>query len=307
MNEDIFYYLLNFISEDKLWDFIIEHYPHNNDGELIKQNNKMFYNQLKKRYPTMRVINPSNRDGYFNKEDEIVYIKYNGTKTGIPDHYFEEECDITFRLINISNLNDELEDVDNIKENEILKTEYKYHDDTHPLKKVFIEYGYSNIGKRAFAFCCNLEFIHIPSSIKFIYEDAFSYNLSLKKLRAESIVNISEGLCNHCISLENIKLHNSVSYIGKNAFRECTSLQDAHFLNKNRISNIGESAFYNCSSLETKINLCYIRNIWNYAFANCKKLSKSIHINKNTDMIYNDAFKNSSIKNIIKVKKYNKK
>lgn len=308
-----FDFLIKFIPDELLWDLINKYRPHNDNIDIIKQNNKLFYCILHRRYPNMKVINPSYRDGYFNIKDEIVYIKYNSNETGIPDHYFEEECDITFKLINnkkdnISknenqNQNEQRNGKENIiyNENEIIKTEYKYYNDTHPLKKVFIDYGYSNIGKRAFAFCCNLEFIHIPSSIKFIGEDAFSYNLSLKKLKAEKIDYISSGLCNHCIKLEKIIINYNVSYVGRDAFRECSNLKDAHFLNQNMICNIGISAFYNCSSLETKLNLIYIRNIWNYAFANCNKLPETMHINKNIDMIYDDAFKNSSIKNITRI------
>jgi hypothetical protein len=307
-SEDCFYYFLNTITDEHLWNYINDYIPHDIRTEnteetqkIILYKNKLFYNQLKKRYPNIKVIEPKYYDNYFNQSDEIVYIKYNPELKCIPKHYFEEECDIIFRMRrNRNNRNNELND-ENIPNNESeLIHEYEYENDNHPLKKVFIEYGYKTIEERAFAFCCNLSFIHIPSSVVIMQSQIFIYNLSLQKLTLPSIIQIPKELCNHCKELNQVNAKEPIVFIDSKAFRDCVNLHTIT-LNPDFISYIGDEAFYSCKSLKLKLKLSCIKTILNRAFGLCKSIEPIVEINKDIKYLDESVFEKSSVKEILQL------
>lgn len=88
---------------------------------------------------------------------------------------------------------------------------------------------------------------------------------------------------------------NSVISIGKEAFENCTSLQNIEI--PNSVTTIGRNAFYKCTSLQSIEIPNSITTIEVWTFKDCTAL-QNIHIPSSVTTIKNDAFKCPALKNI---------
>lgn len=102
------------------------------------------------------------------------------------------------------------------------------------------------IGEFAFENCSKLEIINIPDSVRMIGRCTFSGCSGLKKVIYGSVI-VPEKTFYGCSSLTEVKLLDSVKFIGEEAFESCTSLVsiDLPYL----VEEIGKRSFRGCTSL----------------------------------------------------------
>ena len=87
----------------------------------------------------------------------------------------------------------------------------------------------TEIEKRGFASCVNLEEIEIPSSITKIAEEAFLNCVSLTEIALpEGLSEIKKNTFLYCVSLKRIKIPTSLTYIANDAFFACYNLIETH-------------------------------------------------------------------------------
>lgn len=150
------------------------------------------------------------------------------------------------------------------------------------------------IGEFAFENCSKLEIINIPDSVKMIgrctFEDctdlesisiqnnklriggSLFYDCSgLKKVIYGSVI-VPEKTFYGCSSLTEVKLLDSVKFIGEEAFESCTSLVsiDLPYL----VEEIGKRSFRGCTSLSNINFPLSLRKIGANAFQGCINLKK---------------------------------
>lgn len=121
---------------------------------------------------------------------------------------------------------------------------------------------------------------------------------------------INGSLCKGCISLTSVTSNTSFSYVGEEAFYNCTSLTT---INLRNVNEIWSRAFYNCTSLTsvdlsslvelqdsafyntglTEANLINVENISAYAFANNANLTK-VTLGENLEFLGSYAFSGCS-------------
>ncbi|MCM1076581.1 MAG: leucine-rich repeat protein [Bacteroides sp.] len=148
------------------------------------------------------------------------------------------------------------------------------------LQSVVIEgTALTKIGRRAFA---NTEIteIKIPYGTEEIADEAFDNCLYLQgvDLPTGILNSIGNSAFNHCISLKSISLPKSLTFLGAEAFRECTNLADVTF--STGLSTIREKAF-----MGTKVNKLIlpesVSTIGANAFLMCENLEKVLILSPN--------------------------
>ena len=121
-----------------------------------------------------------------------------------------------------------------------------------------------------------------------IRERAFFECNSLVNIKIpDSVVYIGANAFARCASLENIDLPNSLTYIGSGAFSYCTSLAKVEL--PDGVTNIGDSAFYNCSSITSIVIPENVEKIGMGAFFNCNQI-KSVTIPASVKDVSYNAF-----------------
>lgn len=106
--------------------------------------------------------------------------------------------------------------------------------------------------------------VTIPSSVKIIGDDAFSYCSSLKTVNlSEGIENIGNYAFQYDTALESVSLPTTVKKIGAGAFANDTSLSSV--IIPEGVSSIGTAAFFNCTSLKNISLPSTIQTIGEYA------------------------------------------
>ena len=138
------------------------------------------------------------------------------------------------------------------------------------VKKVVLNEGVTSIGDYAFCGCSNLEEILIPESVEFLWyscsvDECSVYDLekmdrshifrgctSLKKVvfepEAWGCEDICDALFKNCISLQDVKLPETITWIGKHMFEGCVALEEITI--PDNVAVIGPYAFKNCKNLK---------------------------------------------------------
>ena len=189
---------------------------------------------------------------------------------------------------------------------------YEFHG-CENLASIIIPTSVTSIGYNAFAYCYNLTTVTIPEFVTYIDYNVF-YNSGLTTLNYNATNCSVYGWLNYC-SLTNLTIGDnvqvipdsfvseqsnlvgelvipeSVTYIGSNAFYDCSSLTSITI--PEGITSIEEGTFYWCSSLES-INLPNtVETIGNWAFTGCSSLTDLVLPSSLTYIGY-EAFGNCS-------------
>ncbi len=136
--------------------------------------------------------------------------------------------------------------------------------------------------------------VKLPSSVKYIGEEAFFGADVLEEINLENVQVIEDGAFNECTSLEMAELSPQIRSMGASVFRDCTSLEYVNtgglkvipawtFSGDNALfvadyagpmDFIGQGAFENCSSLYCFPKLSNkVTSIPDSAFFNCVDLT----------------------------------
>ena len=89
-----------------------------------------------------------------------------------------------------------------------------------------------------------------------------------------SVTSIGNQTFRYCSSLTSVEIGNSVTSIGDHAFLQCSSLTSVEI--PNSVTSIGSSAFQSCQSLTSVKIGNSVTSIGGLAFENCKNLKKLI-------------------------------
>lgn len=119
-------------------------------------------------------------------------------------------------------------------------------------------------------------------NIRTIYEEAFQYNKTIRKLTLPiSVTTIPEDCFLGCENLEEIVIPAECTIIMMNAFRGCeklkkiTLVEDVDKFTGEKMTGVltvARSAFEGCTSLDTIVNSKRITALFNRAFAGCTSL-----------------------------------
>ena len=118
------------------------------------------------------------------------------------------------------------------------------------IRKIVISEGITSIGDYAFYYCTALETVAIESKdLTSIGACAFWMNRTLPEIEIpDTVTEIGDSAFAYCTSLVSVSAE-SLTALGKNAFRGCTALEVASI--NGTLTEIGEGTFANCLSLKT--------------------------------------------------------
>jgi M6 family metalloprotease-like protein len=141
----------------------------------------------------------------------------------------------------------------------------------------------------------SLKSIKLPTSLTSIGANSFLQCANLKCLAdglviPDGVNYIGDQAFRECTSLEQLSLGSSLYSIGVAAFYDCTNLQGSLILPAS-LSNIGHHAFYHCYSFTGSLLIPgYVRDIPDYTFYNCYGFTGSLTISNSVTSIGVSAF-----------------
>ncbi len=129
-------------------------------------------------------------------------------------------------------------DKDDSSWSETLAPWYEYNGE---IKMVIVEDGITSIGDYAFAYCYNLENVHIGYGVTDIGKSAFESSSATGVYLPETIVSIGDNAFAYNHRLAGIYLPQNLKTIGKYAFTNCRGITGIAF--PTSLESIGECAF----------------------------------------------------------------
>ncbi len=133
-----------------------------------------------------------------------------------------------------------------------------------------IEYGYSEYTQEKY-----FEFSKVEGGYSLSLKEMPSYTTTIlipKEYNNEPIIAIDEFAFSNFYEITKIIIQNSVTSMGKEAFRNCSSLTTVTIDKENQLQSIGERAFQGCSSLENITIPTSVTSIGESAFNGCSSL-----------------------------------
>jgi hypothetical protein len=156
------------------------------------------------------------------------------------------------------------------------------------ITSVVITEGVETIDVCGFSECKNLKSVKLPSTIKIIGDDAFSFCEQLTSIVIpDGVETISDSTFPGCKNLKSVKLPNTIKTIGRYAFDGCEQLTSIEI--PEGVETIDTSAFANCKRLKSVKLPNTIKIIGAFAFDTCEQLT-SIVIPEGVETIDNYAF-----------------
>lgn len=118
------------------------------------------------------------------------------------------------------------------------------------LERIVLQDGIEEIGIQAFRYCTSLKEIEIPASVKTLGSGVFLYCESLSSISLpDTVTEIPEKGFMGCISLEEFSFEN-ITKIGRDAFRQ-SGLREVKLLDS--LSYLGDNAFSDCNLLTSVV------------------------------------------------------
>ena len=171
------------------------------------------------------------------------------------------------------------------------------------LTSVTIPNSVTSIGRYAFYRCSGLTSVTIPNSVTTIGESAFADCSSLNSINVASgnthyssidgvLYNYVQDTLRQCPGAKtSVTIPNSVTYIGKEAFYDCSGLTSVTI--PNSVTSIGDRAFFGCSGLTSVTIPNSVTSIGYSAFSWCSSLT-SVTIPNSVTSIGGFAFSGCS-------------
>ena len=141
-----------------------------------------------------------------------------------------------------------------------------------PYKSYSIVDGVTKINDNTFSYCCFIESISIPGSVREIGNSAFCGCQNLKDvLIADGTTLIDNYAFENCPRLESIRIPDSVKILGNYSFRNCYLLSDVVI--GDGVTEIGRYAFDSCNNIESLTIPCSV-TVGSYSFDDCSNIKK---------------------------------
>ena len=197
------------------------------------------------------------------------------------------------------------------------------------LKSIIIESGVNNIGYSAFNGLTALTSLELPDGLKVIDNLAFSSNKSLTNvILPDSLENVNAGAFNGCSGIKELTMPcSAVIAPYTSTFGGCTNIEKITltkgtgmmpsfysnykctpwYLSRSKLNNlvleegiinIGSHMFYQNTSFSYISLPNSISSIGTFAFSGCTNLT-SIELNENLETIYDYAFENTGLTEIV--------
>jgi hypothetical protein len=149
--------------------------------------------------------------------------------------------------------------------------------------------GFPVVGVAEKAFCRSdkIKSITLPSSVRYIDEQAFAWCRNLERVSFESVLEIGERAFMGCDKLNSIDWGNELEVIGEKAFAYCTALKFVSL--PESVSALGEASFEGCRGLVSIDLSNSVKMIENSTFSACTSL-RQVKLPKRLEYIDEYAF-----------------
>lgn len=148
--------------------------------------------------------------------------------------------------------------------------------DSYGAENVIIPDNITTITSAEISKYFNMKTVFIPKGVTKIAVSAFK-NKEIENIIFEEgsqLTTIEKEAFSNCKSLVGIEIPNSVTSIGTDVFKNCSSLNHVVFENGSQLSKIENNIFYGCRALAEIEIPDSVTNIGTYAFSNCTGLTK---------------------------------